>query len=174
MRVCVFWILRVLNSWGLEISGLLDLWALFFGVLRIWRLWIFGPFVFRDLWIFFFGILGCWIFSDSLWIPVSQKWVSSTFIFSQEAASSIPRQGIDVFFAVCALERPRQVLATDPGDTIYLTGNLDETEQNNLRNQMQRRSCQLRNASQKGLVLSMLRFKPSVIGQRRSWNIARA
>jgi hypothetical protein len=39
---------------------------------------------------------------------------------------------------------------------------------------MQRRSYQLRNASQKGLVLSMLRFKPSVIGQRRSWNIARA
>ena len=30
MRVCVFWILRILNSWGLEISGLLDLWALFF------------------------------------------------------------------------------------------------------------------------------------------------
>ena len=49
VRLCefaFFWILRVLNSWGLEISGLLDLWALFFGVLRILRLWIFGPFVF--------------------------------------------------------------------------------------------------------------------------------
>ena len=120
------------------------------------------------------GILGCWVFWDSPWIPPFQEWVSLTSIITQEAASSTPRQGIDVFFAVCALERPRQVLATDPGDTIYLTGNLDETEQNNLRNQMQRRSYQLRNASQKGLVLSMLRFKPSVIGQRRSWNIARA
>ena len=99
-----------------------------FRVFRILRLWNFGSFwILRSLDFGILGILGCWDFWDSPWTPPFQEWVSLTSIITQEAASSTPRQGIDFFFAVCALERPRKILATDPGGTIYLTGNLDET-----------------------------------------------
>ena len=105
--------------------------------------------------------MGFW--GSPLGSPASQKCVPLTSIFAQEAAASTPREGVGVLFAVCALERPWRIPATDSGGNIYLTGNLGETADNgtanNLRNQVQLRSCHPRDVSQKGQVSFMLRWK---------------
>jgi len=53
------------------------------------RICLFGILRFLDFGIF--GILGCCLFLDYPRIPPSQKLVSFTFIFTQEAAWSTPR-----------------------------------------------------------------------------------
>lgn len=83
MRVCVFWILRILNSWDLPISGLLDFWVLDLQVLKILRLSDLGSFGFRDSRnLVFWGFWDVGFFGLSSDLPIPEVGFFDFYLYS--------------------------------------------------------------------------------------------